>query len=179
MSRIEQSNIAQMSELILGRPVVLTPLDQWLLAALLCLITIRLEFTDRQMQAVPVEERKYLMRNGHPPFDTWRIWLAYYQGDRPEDHWARHFGMQVVSSPNAISRPHKCNTQVTTMVIGKLCVHLASSSVMPIPPGYEGVALSRIWPPPAGHIDTQFIEVLDDDEIVQLHESLAASLKFA
>jgi len=105
-----------MSALIAGKPALLTTTDQWLLSAVLCLITIRLEFTDPQMQGVPADERRFLMERGHTPFDTWRIWIAKYDGENPEDHWSRHFGMQVVSSVDEISRPHKCNTQVTTMV---------------------------------------------------------------
>lgn len=177
MSRIEQCNIEKLSDLIMSRRTVLTPLDQWLLSSLLCLITIRLEFTDRQMQGVPVHERTALMETGHPPFDTWRIWLARYGGESPGDHWSRHFGMQVVASPDQMFRPPKCNTQVTTMVIGGLCIHLISSSVMPIPRGYEGVALARIWPPIPRDIDSGFFEILDDEEVVHLHESFAASLK--
>jgi hypothetical protein len=152
-------------------------MDQWLLSALLCLITIRLEFTDLEMQGVPVSDRRQLMTNGYPPFDTWRIWIARFGGANPEDHWSRHFGMQVVSSPNEISRPHKCNTQVTTMVIGELCVHLISSSVMPVPRGYFGIELTPIWPPTNLYIDSRAIPFLNDAEVVYLHESLAASIK--
>jgi hypothetical protein len=177
MSRLEQSNMARMSSLILGKPVLLTTMDQWLLSALLCLITIRLEFTDLEMQGVPVEDRRQLMFTGHPPFDSWRIWIAKFGGANPEDHWSRHFGMQVVSSPNEIFRPHKCNTQVTTMVIGELCVHLVSSSAMPVPRGYSGVVLTSLWPPSNFDIDSRLIPFLDDADVVHLHESFAASIK--
>jgi hypothetical protein len=179
MSRLEQSNIVRMSALILGQPVLLTPMDQWLLSALLCLITIRLEFTDLEMQGVPAADRRQLMSTGYPPFDTWRIWIARFSGANPEDHWSRHFGMQVVSSPNEIFRPHKCNTQVTTMVIGELCAHLVSSSVMPVPRGYTGIELTNIWPPSDFDIDSRAIPFLNDAEIVHLHESFAASIKTA
>ena len=179
MSRLEQSNIARMSALILGQPVLLTTMDQWLLSALLCLITIRLEFTDLEMQGVPVAERRELMATGHAPFDTWRIWIARFGGQNPHDHWSRHFGMQVVSSPDEMFRPHKCNTQVTTMVIGELCAHLVSSSAMPVPRGYSGVELTPIWPPTDFDIDSRAIPFLNDADVVHLHESLAASMKTA
>ena len=102
---------------------------------------------DLEMQGVPVADRRQLMSTGYPPFDTWRIWIARFDGANPEDRWSRHLGMQMVSSPDEIFRPHKCNTQVTTMVIGELCAHLVSSSVMRIPSGYTGVELTAIWPP--------------------------------
>lgn len=85
--------------------------------------------------------------------------------------------MQIVSSPNDVPRPHKCNTQVTTMVIGKLCTHLVSSSVMPVSLGYDGVRLQRIWPPTNLNLDSRLLPPLNEVEVVHLHEALAASLK--
>ncbi|MGY4428494.1 hypothetical protein ACVWWO_000971 [Bradyrhizobium sp. F1.13.1] len=177
MSRLEQANIYTLSRLITGKSCLITPIDQWLLASLFCLITIRLEFTDVQMQGVPREDRFTLMLRGHPPFKTWRIWIAQYIGANPEDHWGRHFGLQMVSSPDDAPRPHKCNTQVTTMVIGKLCFHAVSSSVMGVPQGYEGVDIHQIWPTSNFDIDSRSLPVLDEAQVIHLHEALPASLK--
>jgi hypothetical protein len=177
MSRLEQANMNQMGALVLGKPTLLRTIDQWLLSSLLCLITIRLEFTDPQMQAVPVQDRRALMKTGAPPHDTWRIWIANYAGDNPEDHWTRHLGMQLVSSPNEVSRPHKCNAQTTTIVIGKLCAHIASSSVVPVPLGYTGIELANIWPDCHIDLDSGFLPTLTDAEVVHLHESWAASFR--
>jgi hypothetical protein len=129
------------------------------------------------MQGVPAEDRRHLMMMGNTPFNTWRIWIAQYDGEYPGDHWSRHFGMQVVSSPDHVLRPHKCNTQVTTMVIGKLCTHIVSSSVMPVPLGYDGVALTSIWPAGPFDIDSSLLPSITETEVVHLHESLAASMK--
>ncbi len=177
MSRLEQANIAALSKLIKGEPILLDTISQRLLASLLCLITIRVEFTDRQMQAVPADDRKILMTFGHPPLDTWRIWIANYSGAAPEDHWSRHFGMQVVSSPDQAFRPHKCNAQVTTMVFGKLCAHVVSSTVMPVPSGYHGIRLSALWPPHQLEIDSRYLGQLSDDDVIHLHEALPASIE--
>jgi hypothetical protein len=177
MSRLEQANVPVLSSLMLGTPTLITPIDQWLLASLACLITIRLEFADTEMQGVPVEDRSTLMNTGGPPFDTWRIWIAGYSGDHPEDHWSRHFGMQIVSSVDHVSRPHKCNAQITTLVLGKLCIHAVSSSAMPVPRGYDGISLSEIWPPNHMTIDSRLLPPLNDAEVVYLHESIPASMK--
>jgi hypothetical protein len=177
MSRLEQANIATLSRLIVGKATLLTPMDQWILASLICLITIRVEFTDVELQGVPPEDRLTLMTSGGPPLDTWRIWIANYGGEHPEDHWSRHFGLQVVSSPNNMPRPHKCNAQVTTMVFGHLCIHAVSSSAMHIPRGYHGVRLLEIWPPNDMNIDSSFLPVLNEAEVVHLHEALPASMK--
>jgi len=178
MSRIEQSNIPVVSRLITGKPTILRPMDQWLLASLVCLITIRLEFIDREMQGVPVKDRHTLATTCSPPLDgSWRIWIANYSGEYPNDNWSRHFGLQVVSSPEQMLRPHKCNTQITTMVIGRLCMHLVSSSAMPIPLGYSGIKLTNIWPPHKFDIDSRFLPTLDEVEVVHLHEALPASMQ--
>jgi hypothetical protein len=177
MSRLEQANIYTLSRLVTGKPCLLTPFDQWLLASLFCLITIRLEFTDLEMQGVPREDRSTLMMRACPPFDTWRIWIAQYIGTNPEDHWSGHFGLQMVSSPNEAPRPHKCNTQVTTMVIGKLCFHAVSSSVMKVPLGYDGVDIRQIWPASNFDIDSRLLPALDEADVIHLHEALPASLK--
>ena len=51
-----------MSALITDRPIVLTTIAQRLLAALLCLITVRWEFTNPEMQGVPAADRKTISR---------------------------------------------------------------------------------------------------------------------
>ncbi|OIQ73474.1 hypothetical protein GALL_448880 [mine drainage metagenome] len=69
-----------------------------------------------------------------------------------------------------------CNTQCTTLVIGKLCAHLFSSTVQPVL-GYEGISLTRIWPPSGFGLSTAFLPTISDDEVVTLRESLAANSK--
>ena len=48
---------------------------------------------------------------------------------------------------------------------------------MSMPLGYEGVALTRIWPPSQLNIDTRFLPGLQGIEVIHLHEAIAASLK--
>jgi hypothetical protein len=179
MSKIEQAAKPTLSALILGEPVLLGPADQALLSSLLCLIAIRVEFTEPQMQAVPAEDRRILMTTGNVPPHTWKIWIARYHDDvNPEDHWTGHLGMQVVSDPTHTFRPHKCNTQVTTMVMGKFLAHLVSSTVMALPGGYSDVQLTRIWPTSGlDKIDSREMGTLNRFDATDLHESLARSLK--
>jgi hypothetical protein len=72
--------------------------------------------------------------------------------------------------------PDYCNTQCTTLVIGKLCVHLFSSTVQPVL-GYDGVRLSRIWPRSGFNLNTAFLPTIADDAAIALHETLAANRK--
>jgi hypothetical protein len=178
MSRLEQANMPTLTALILGRPALLRPADQWLLSSLLCLINIRMEFTNPEMQGVPAEDRKTLMTTGNVPLHTWKIWIARYHDDVDlEDHWTGQLGMQIVSDPAHNFRPHKCNTQVTTMVMGNFLAHLVSSTVYPVPAGYSDVNLTRIWPTASFDIDSEYMETLNRSEATDLHESLARSLK--
>jgi hypothetical protein len=130
------------------------------------------------MQGVPAEDRKTLMTTGTVPPNTWKIWIARYHDDAdPEDHWTGHLGMQIVSDPAHAFRPHKCNTQVTTMVMGKFLAHLVSSTELPIPGGYSDVRLTRIWPTGSFDIDSSAMGTLNKFDATDLHESLARSFK--
>ncbi|WP_426615752.1 hypothetical protein [Bradyrhizobium sp. McL0616] len=177
MSRIEQLTKPTLSALILGSPILLRPADQWWLASLITLITIRMEFTAPQMQAVPVADRQTLMVTGAAPLHSWKIWIAQFADPQSDDFWTGHLGMQLVSSPAEVFRPHKCNAQVTTMVIGKFIAHVASSSVMSIPDGYSGIGLAKIWPTGQFDISSTSLPTLNRVEAIHLHESWAASLK--
>jgi len=174
MSRIEDEAIAVTSALIKDQEIRFDENEQRRLAALLCLITMRLEFLSH-MRAIPLEDRLHLKQYGEPP-KLWTIWITKYLGEKADDHWSRFCAMQVGSTPpDKVGAVH-CNTQVTTMVIGKLCAHLFSSTVSPII-GYEGIRLARIWPLTGLGIDSRFIPGIDDKAVVWLHEALARESK--
>jgi len=42
--------------------------------------------------------------------------------------------------------------------------------------GYDGLDLVRLWPPDRFDKDTTYLPVLSDDDIVRLHEALAADV---
>src|SRR5215207_4394777 len=174
MSRIEQAAIPVAAPLMRGDAVLLDTIGQRLLASLLCLITIRVEFTDPATLATPKEERDWLRLRGEPP-PNWKIWLARYAGEEPHQHWCRHNGLEIVDSPETPEGGYtpKCNTQTTTLVFGELCAHVYSSSVWTDFRGYEGVRLSRIWPPNQIAISWLHTGWLSDAAVLSLSESLA------
>jgi hypothetical protein len=174
MSIIEDEAIPVASSLIKGETFLLDEDSQHKLAAFLCLISMRLQFLGR-MHAIPAVDRLYLKENGCPPA-LWAIWLARYAGEKPDEHWSRFLGMQLGSTPTDKVGPDHCNTQVTTLVIGKLCAHLFSSTETPVL-GYEGIRLTRIWPPTGLGIGTEFIPPVTDKAIIWLHEALARESK--
>jgi hypothetical protein len=171
MSRLENAAIPFMTPVMLGQACIVAPFAQRFIAALLCLITIRVEFLHRSTQAVPVEDRVWLMNKFEPP-PNWKIWLARYGGDRAHEHWCRHHGIEIASSLDERDGPYTCNTQVTTLVLGKLCAHIFSSTVWDDFAGYEGVHLTPIWPPSNLHIDWRRVTPLFDQGVLTLSEAL-------
>jgi hypothetical protein len=170
MSQIEDDVIPTATHLIKDEAFMLDDRQQCKLAAFLCLISMRLEFSGH-MRATPASDHQYLMKNRKPPA-SWLIWIAKYAGDKPDEHWSRYSAVLLGSTPADKVGPEYCNTQCTTLVMGKLCAHLYSSTQMPIE-GYEGIRLTRIWPLTGWRIDTRFLPALSDDILPWLHEAVA------
>ena len=79
MSRVEEDAIPYASPLILGHSYILDSKGQCALATLLCLITMRVEFTDRANLVTSQIERTFLMEKLEPPAN-WKIWIARFAG---------------------------------------------------------------------------------------------------
>jgi hypothetical protein len=178
MRRMEEAAKPIASALIIGQHRLLNFTDQWLLAALLCLITCRQEFTDRASMAIPAGDRERLMKY-FAPGPSWQIWIARYNGAYPGTHSSHHWGMRIVPSSSSISDgpSDECNSQIATMIIGRLCAHLFSSTVLDNFGGYRQFSLCRIWPPSQFYIDPWSAPGLSDEEIIALHEAFPAAIK--
>jgi hypothetical protein len=172
MSRMETAAIPIVSPLILAEPFVLNTSAMKLLAAVLALVSVRVELTAKFMRAVPQSEIQHLMHNAQPS-ENWRIWIARHVGADLKDYLYRYSAMQIVSEPTAASGPEHCNTQVTTLVVGQLYAHILFSTVWPNFEGYEGVGLTRIWPPNELHIRTENLPAMPEQKGVALHETIA------
>jgi hypothetical protein len=177
MSRIEDVAKPVLLSLMQGEPVLLGTLDQMLVASLLCLITMRNEFSRLSAIAVPPEDRDWIRLNLIPPWYNWRIWITRYRGARANEHWAFHYPMHIDSSPMAETGPDKCNTQTTTLVIGQLCAHVFSSTIIGEElPGYEGIQLCCIWPPSQFFIDWRYVPAFGEPELYSLAEALGRDI---
>jgi hypothetical protein len=86
--------------------------------------------------------------------------------------------MQITSQPTDIIGAQYCNSQVTTLTIGRLFAHLFSSTVYPEFPGYEGIELAAIWPPRHLDIEVNDLPIVTEVEVPWLHESLARELQW-
>jgi hypothetical protein len=159
--------------LIQGGDCLISPFVQFTISALLCLIAMRLEFLSGDMRAMKRDDYDWLRRHRHPGQD-WKIWIAWFEGEGTHEHSSRSYSLQVVSEPTDIGGPKYCNMQVTTLVLGRLCAHLIYAPDLPVPESeYEGVHLTRIWPPSRFQIDTSGMIGLSDLDVLWLHETYA------
>jgi hypothetical protein len=170
MRLIEEATMEIVPPLLLGNQRLLWPTEQRLLAAFLCLVSMRVAFSSRDMRAIPAVDHDWLRNHSEPPAH-WKIWIAGYAGTPRMGE--RYTAMQIASSPDVPSGVEHCNSQVTTLVIGKLCAHLFSSTVWRDFVGYEGVDLVRIWPPANVPIEVTNLPIIIEAEVPWLHEAVA------
>jgi hypothetical protein len=142
------------------------------LAAMLALVSVRIELTARPMRTIPQVDIETIMDTGRPN-DHWRIWIARHSGKDLADYSYRYTAMQILSEPAPIYGPEHCNTHVTTLAVGQLYAHILFSTVWPDFPGYEGISLTRIWPTHDLHIRTEFLPVMLEEDGIVLHETIS------
>ena len=172
MSRIESMAKPAMTSLMFGEPILLDRVQQMLVASLLCLIAVRNEFSALAARGVSDGERKWLRTTLTPPWN-WQIWIARYRGVRPNEHWCLHLPCHIASTPSTETGPDKCNTQTTTLAVGRLSAHLFSSTEILDFPGYSGINLCKIWPPRDWLIDWRVVQAYNEAVLRDLAESFS------
>jgi hypothetical protein len=178
MSRLETNCLPVVSPLLLGETALLDTAAQLTLAATLVLVSMRVELTAKRMgtRTIPQAELDHL-RCGLLPSNSWRVWLARHIGADLKDYHYRYTAMQVASESSSMFGPEYCNTQVTTLVAGQLYVHILFSTVWPNFVGYEGIGLTRLWPPIYPYIDTCLLPPMSDEDGIALHEAITRAGK--
>jgi hypothetical protein len=177
MSRIESNAVGPSVPLITDGPADHAYLNSWgqrALASLLCLITMRVEFMHPPTQATSTDDRLWIKDYLEPP-PFWQVWVAKYSGTKAPEHWCRHYGFDICSSPAEQRAAHKCNTQTTTYVFGQLCAHVFSSTILHDFPGYGGM-LCRIWPLTGWDIDRRHLPKIADRGVLSLSTALAREI---
>jgi hypothetical protein len=184
MSRIEANAKDAIIPLVQGQAFIgaatshTSLLNSWgqrAIASLLCLITMRVEFSHMATRAATDDHRKWIREPEDPP-PFWKVWIARYAGQNPSAHWCRHYGLQLVSTPDEIVADHVCDTQVTTFVMGHLCAHVFSSTTIPTFEGYSGQGLCRLWPLTGWDINCRFLPSINDEAVLSLAEALAREI---
>jgi hypothetical protein len=160
--------------LIRGERTALGSEAQQRTAAWCAMATMTAEFIDRDPNtiAVPQGQRDWLMNNGTAP-PGWRIWLADYHRRNWPVQWV-HLTLPILESkdiPKGKSTDYVLpNTQTTTFVVGRLYVHIMSSTdpanidrwattfahnvplLIPLVPSKESFT---VWPPARSLTDTE------------------------
>jgi hypothetical protein len=172
MSGIENLAIPYAVPLIRGTRFLFDTFGQRAVANLLCLIVIRLEFLSTS-RAVSARDRDSLRLHLWPS-DNWKIWIARYAGENQNDNWSKSYALQLSSLPTDEVGPENCNAQITTLVVGQLCAHIFYSAVIDALDGYEGIDLSRLWPPAVFDKETAHLTDLSDNDVLELHEAFAS-----
>jgi hypothetical protein len=173
MKQIEESVMSIMQPLLFGDQFLLNVWQQRRLATFLCLVSMRVETSYHDMKVIPVADRDYLRKNLEAPPD-WKIWIARYAGYKTEQ---RYNAMQIMSHPTETIGAQYCNSQVTTLAIGKLLAYLFSSTVYPEYSGYDGIELAAIWPPRRLDIELNDLPIVTEAAVPWLHESLPRELQ--
>ena len=169
MSKIEDAAKRATESLMLGSSVLLSPLDTMNIATLLCIIAVRMEFIGEE-RAVSQKERDYLRLNKFPS-QSWRVWLANFNGPDPKELYSRKYGLAFSPLPGDAINPEECNVYVSTHIVGKLCAHVVYCPVSDFG-GYDrSLALCQVWPLPRFYVDSSAISVLNGYD--ELHEAIA------
>jgi hypothetical protein len=172
MSRLEEYALPIIEPLVLNQPQLIDLPGQLALASVLALVSTRIEFTARGMRTIPREELDKI-RLGGLPSRNWRVWIARFIGPDLKDYRYNYTAMQIADDPSAAFGAEHCNTQVTTLIIGQLYVHMLFSTVWPNFQGYEGVELTQIWPPAGAYIEARLLPPMDETHGILLHETIS------
>jgi hypothetical protein len=172
MSRIEEEAKSVLRPLIEGHNLALDAEAQTKLARLICLITMRYEFTDDR-PAIPETDRNALRETGDPPPD-WRIWICKFAGTARAQFW--YTRSAVLLEPSATSRPSPevLDTQNSMFVWGRFCATAFSSTATVVHAdrtGFDG-QLHRIWPVVETIVNTKKLKRLDDRKAALLADAL-------
>jgi hypothetical protein len=108
MRHIEEAAKSATTALMRGDPVWLDSRSQRAIAALMCLISVRAEFSHLSTKAESPSDRDWLRTNLEAP-PLWKIWIARYVGPNADRHRLRHFGLQIVSSSDEQVALGVCN----------------------------------------------------------------------
>lgn len=172
MSTIENSARYALTRLFLGDGFILDTVNQRLLASLLCLVSVRVEFSSFGMRAIPDEDRFHLMQAYEPP-QGWKIWIGRFSYPDRGHYWNRYNAMHLgLGAPATVTGPEHCNTQVTTLVAGQFCAHMLSSTVWPTYLRYR-IPLMPIWPENPFPLDTARMPTIGEADAIWIHEAIA------
>jgi hypothetical protein len=154
LSRLEDEAKSLLTDIVQGRPVVLTPLDQERLAVWAYKTALILALTNRSGEPYFTDEEYVVFKSNQSPAPSTRIWLATYDG--PHATWYRKKLVSVTLETTGESR----DGHVMVATLGRVVIVQLSSrwvqfnwSIPPssarfLVPLWPLASGSRTWPPP-------------------------------
>jgi hypothetical protein len=141
MSRIQQRAKPFLIPLIEGSTSVLGTVAQKAIATWCVMATMTAEYLTHDLTSIAISQadRDWFRDHGSPP-ENWKIWIGRYHGNRGQ--WT-HFVVPVLSrgtTNSADDRRAAPNTQTTTFIVGRLLVHVMSTS------GDPDIISRWVWP---------------------------------
>jgi hypothetical protein len=151
MSRLQEDTKPIVLRLVKGDSFDLSVSDQRLLAAWATMGTMTSEFFRPSTVAISKHDHLQFWKTGRP-IKGWKIWIGDFErGDWPP---YRVHNAWSYSSDNSILRPDTpADMQITTLVFGRLYLHVASSQRpnivrgLAFPKAVTNMILKSIWPP--------------------------------
>jgi hypothetical protein len=134
---------------------------------------MRLEFLG-DMRAITAEDRDWL-RYYRERSESWKIWIAYFDGGDQDEHWSRTYGVQHTLAPTDEIGAAYCDPRILTLVIGHLCAHIFYSQDTEVASkmAYDGVQLTQLWPASGFDLHAVGMSPLDGRAVLWLHEAYA------
>jgi hypothetical protein len=178
LSRLQNRAKPVLIPLIQGDGCLVKVAAQRIIALWGAVIAITAEYTQPSLpHAITPQDRHYMWRNDNPP-DDWQIWIGHYIGTEKAMSYAQvRFTLSPKGSsliPSGIAPT--TNTQVATMIFGKLYLYLFASSLGGIGPLRLGDHLRPIWPLSGSDISWPPTLGLSDRDRISLNNRLLAQL---
>jgi hypothetical protein len=154
-----------------GEKLVIHPEAQRLLSAWIAMSAITSEFLNSNLVAISSSDRDWVRHRTSAP-ENWKIWIGNYQRNNWKPYRIRH-ALAVTEDETAegpgihddgVATP---NTQMTTLVFGRLYVHAISSTIPEVIkclnfPNPVSAILAPIWPPRNAVLDWPLSQTMTD-----------------
>jgi hypothetical protein len=171
MSRLQKSAKPLLAPIITGGTTVIEEPAQHVIARWATMTAMTLEFYFKPLVGVSQEQRRSFKEKQQPP-EGRQIWLGRFQSQRLT-RWCEHnaFTLTLKSTPSDAGNASGCNSQISTIVMGELYLHVFSSTMEDLVPmtipGEVGRRLVQLWPLPGVPISwPPSASILDEEERV-------------
>jgi hypothetical protein len=151
MSKSETKVAPILSSLIKGNRTTLDTAKQNDIALWSAIKTVIGEYTDLPTQGISQYERSYIYEKKEPP-PHWQIYIGQFFGKQDMPAY-KHIGSRATYDtqpriPKFLALELPCNTQMTTLMLGHICIHIRSTTdkYINLPQISPVKDLALLWP---------------------------------